>query len=91
MSPDDALAVLGLLLVLKNNKNKNKNKRKMWCNSLVQLLNQLKVLPKDWYNHLRMSDEMYLNLLFSVTPLIRKNYTVMRIAILLHDRLTKTL
>ncbi|RVE41949.1 hypothetical protein evm_013389 [Chilo suppressalis] len=97
-SDDDALAVLGLLLVLKN---KNKLiKRKEWCKkwlkkrkvySHVNLLTELKIVPKDWHNYLRMNEEIYLNLLSLVSPLITKKDTVMRNAITPHERLTATL
>lgn len=97
-SDDDALAALGLLLVLQN---KNKQyKRKEWCKewlkkrkvySHVNLLTEIKVVPKDWHNYLRMSEEIYLNLLSLVSPLIRRNDTVMRNAISPHERLTATL
>jgi len=97
-SDDDVLAVFALLLILKNKK--KQNKRKEWCKewlkkrnvySHVNLLTELKVVPKDWQNYLRMSEETYLNLLSLVTPLIRKNDTVMRKAISPHERLTATL
>ncbi|KAL4126617.1 hypothetical protein QTP88_010829 [Uroleucon formosanum] len=60
-------------------------------NNEINENNQLKVVPKDWQNYLRMSEETYLNLLSLVTPLIRKNDTVMRKAIPPHERLTATL
>jgi len=59
--------------------------------SHVNLLTELKVVPKDWHNYLRMSEETYLNLLSLVAPLIRKNDMVMRKAISPHERLTATL
>lgn len=46
--------------------------------SHVNLLTKLKIFPKDWHNYLRMVEEIYLNLLSLVTPLIKKNDTVMR-------------
>lgn len=72
MSSDDALAVLGLLLILKRIK----------ITQNAQLLNKLKIFPKDWHIYLRMSEETYLNLPSLVTPLIKKNDTVMRKACL---------
>lgn len=98
-SDDDANAILGLLVVLEANK-KRRKKRNCWSKkwlmkretySHINLLNELKVTPKDWHNYLRMDESTYLNLLSVVTPLIEKKNTVMRSAISPHERLTATL
>lgn len=99
-STDDALAVVGLLLVTKTFNRRKRMKRNIWCKnwlkkrerySHVNLLNELKFAPKDWHNYLRMDEETYLRLLSLVTPLIIKKDTVMREAIPPHQRLTATL
>ncbi|KAG5863376.1 hypothetical protein JTB14_013268 [Gonioctena quinquepunctata] len=56
----------------------------------MNLLTELKVVPKDWHNYLRMSEETYLNLLSLVSPL-RRNDTVIRNAITPYERLTAML
>ncbi|CAH2012330.1 unnamed protein product, partial [Acanthoscelides obtectus] len=62
-----------------------------WPGSVHDALNELKFAPKDWHNYLRMNEETYLKLLSMVTPLIKKQDTVMRKAISPHERLTATL
>lgn len=93
-STDDALAVVGLLLVTKTFNRRKRMKRNIWCKnwlkkrerySHVNLLNELKFAPKDWHNYLRMDEETYLRLLSLVTPLIIKKDTVMREAIPPHQ------
>lgn len=64
-------------------------KRKQF--SHTNLLRELKFDPQDWHNYLRMNEETYLNLLALVSPLIKKQDTVMREAISPHERLTATL
>ena len=59
--------------------------------SHINLLNELKIYPRDWHNYLRMNEETYLNLLSLVTPWIKKKDTNMRDAISPHERLTATL
>ncbi|KAF9424306.1 hypothetical protein HW555_000445 [Spodoptera exigua] len=94
---DDTLALLGLALILKMNN--TKKKRKKWCKhwllkrktySHVNLLSELKFEPEDFKNYLRM-DENYLKLLEMVTPMIKKEDTVMRNSISAHERLSVTL
>lgn len=94
---DDAVAILGLMCILKNKKRK---KRNLWCKewllkrnkySHTNLLNELRITPKDFNNYLRMNENTYLHLLSLVTPLIQKQNTVMRDAISPHERLTATL
>ncbi|KAJ8888099.1 hypothetical protein PR048_007586 [Dryococelus australis] len=58
----------------------------VWCKECFQ---KLKVVPKDWHNYLRMVEETYLNLLALVTPIIKENYIVMRVAISPHEKLTE--
>jgi len=97
-SDDDALALAAFAIILK--KKKFKKKRAMWCKdwlmkrktfSHINLLNELKIYPRDWHNYLRMDEETYLNLLSLVTPLIKKQNTIMRESITPHERLTATL
>ncbi|XP_039763773.1 uncharacterized protein LOC120636385 [Pararge aegeria] len=96
-SRDDALAIVGLMCVLKENRRK-RYKRELWCKhwlllrksySHTSLINELKITPKDYNNYLRMNE--YLHLLSLVTPLIKKQDTILRNAITPHERLTATL
>ncbi|XP_050676762.1 uncharacterized protein LOC126973479 [Leptidea sinapis] len=95
---DDTLALLGLALILK--KNDTKNKRRKWCKhwllkrktcSHVNLINELKFEPEDFKNYLRMDEKTYLKLLEMVTPMIKKEDTVIRNSISAHERLSVTL
>jgi hypothetical protein len=98
---DDALALIGLALILKEKDNKTvKRKRKKWCKnwllkretySHVNLLNELKFEPEDFKNYLRMDEKTYLKLLTMVTPMIEKKDTVTRNSISAHERLSVTL
>ncbi|XP_067130354.1 putative nuclease HARBI1 [Centruroides vittatus] len=101
-SDDDVLAILGCLLATNCIKTRKKKhvRRSLWCKewlkkrgsySHVNLISELKLVPKDWHNYLRMDEETYLNLLSLVTPIIKKQDTVMRAAISPHERLTVTL
>ncbi|XP_066139302.1 uncharacterized protein [Euwallacea fornicatus] len=94
---DDAVALVGLLLLIGKKKRKSRQK---WCKkwllqrheySHVKLLRELNAEPKDYRNYLRMDETTYLKLLSMVTPLIQKQDTVMRKAISPHERLTATL
>lgn len=67
---DDALAIIGLVFALKAEK--RTKKRTVWCKkwlkkrekySHINLLNELKIAPKDWHSYLRMNEETYLKLL----------------------------
>jgi hypothetical protein len=51
-------------------------KRKTY--SHINLLSELKIYPRDWHNYLRINEEIYLNLLSLVTPLIKKQVGIMR-------------
>jgi hypothetical protein len=70
-----------------------KKKRGVWCKdwlikrktySRINLLSELKMYPRDWHNYSRMNAENYLKLLSLVTPLIKKQNTIMREAITPH-------
>lgn len=98
-SIDDALAIVGLMCVLKENRRKRK-KRELWCKhwlllrksySHTSLINELRITPKDFNNYLRMNEDTYLHLLSLVTPLIKRQDTILRNAITPHERLTATL
>lgn len=84
---------------LKYEPNKS-NKRSKWVKNWLQkrstyshvnLLNDLRLEPDDWRNYLRMDEDTYIELLNLVTPLIKKQDTVMRTAITPHERLSTTL
>jgi len=77
-----------------------KRERKKWCKdwllkratySHVNLLNELKFEPEDFKNYVRMDEKTYLELLSMVTPMIKKEDTVMRKSISAHERLSVTL
>jgi hypothetical protein len=51
-------------------------KRKQF--SHVNLVKELSLEPTDWRNYLRMDEESYFNLLEMITPMIKKQDTVMR-------------
>ncbi|PNF19897.1 hypothetical protein B7P43_G12288 [Cryptotermes secundus] len=57
----------------------------------MDLLQDLKCLPKDWSNYLRMDESTYLELLSIFSPYIKKEDTNMRKAITPNERLTVTL
>ena len=59
--------------------------------SHVHLIRELQDIPEDWKNYLRMNKENYLALLERITPLIKKQNNVMRLAITPHERLAATL
>lgn len=77
---DDALALLGLALILNKRDTKAvKRKRKRLCKhwlltrktySHVNLLKELKFEPEDFRNYLRMDEKTYLKLLAMVTPMM---------------------
>lgn len=84
-SIDDALAIVGLMCVLKENRRKRK-KRELWCKhwlllrksySHTSLINELRITPKDFNNYLRMNEDTYLHLLSLVTPLIKRQDTIL--------------
>jgi hypothetical protein len=52
---------------------------------------ELKAYPRDWHNYLRMNEEISLNLLSLLTPLIKKQDMIMREAATPHERLPATL
>lgn len=51
----------------------------------------MRLEPDDWRNYLRMDEETYVELLNIVTPLIKRQDTMMRLAITPHERLSATL
>lgn len=57
----------------------------------INLLEELRLEPDDWRNYLRMDEDSYVTLLALVTPLIKKQDTLMRSAISPHERLSATL
>ena len=65
--------------------------RRRETHSHVNLLEELRLYPKDWFNYLRMSEEVYLQLLTFVTLMIERKNTNMREAISPHERLSATL
>lgn len=80
--------------------NKIRKKRSKWVKewllkrsqfSHINLLDELKLEPGDWFNYLRMDYETYCTLLKLVSPLITKQDTQLRNAISPHERLTATL
>lgn len=92
-----ALAAAAVLIIKKK---KKRVIRKQWSKKWllmrakythVNLLNELKLEPEDWFNYLRMDEETYNELLKIVTPRIEKMDTRMRQAITAHERLSATL
>jgi hypothetical protein len=84
-SDDDARALAAFVFM--RQKKPRKKKRDVWCKdwlmkrktySHISLLIELKIYTRDWHNYLRMNEETYLNLLLLVTPLIKKQNTIMR-------------
>ena len=59
--------------------------------SHVNLIRELKDIPEDWKNYLRMDKENYHDLLERITPLIKRQDNVVRSAITPHERLAATL
>jgi hypothetical protein len=81
---DDALALAAFVLVQRKKATK---KRSLWCKdwlmrrksySHTNCLKELTIYPRDWHNYLRMDEETCLKLLSLVSPLIRKQDTIMR-------------
>ncbi|KAG5865523.1 hypothetical protein JTB14_004558 [Gonioctena quinquepunctata] len=88
MNDEDVLAVV------------ESKERSTWCEqwlrkrrkySHMNISNELKFALRDWHNYLRMTEETYFNLLALVTPLIKKQGTIMRQYMSPHERLTATL
>ena len=59
--------------------------------SHVKLIRELQDILEDWKNYLCMNNKTYLDLLERITPLLKKQDTVMRSAITPHERLAATL
>lgn len=92
----DDLVHVALALTLQ----RKKKKKSRWCKpwllkrdslSHEGLLNELRLEPVDYFNYLRMDEQTYSELLSLLTPLIKRQDTVMRKAISPHERLTATL
>lgn len=92
-------SAFGMCLVGERSRKKRKSKRK-WSRdwlmkkqvfSHITLLDTLRDEPNDWRNYLRMGEDTYMELLNLVSPLIRKQDTVMRKSISPHEKLTATL
>jgi hypothetical protein len=86
------------VIMLENNRKKSKRTKctKDWLLkrenvSHVNLLKELKFEKNDWFNYLRMDENCYLKLLQHITPLIKRQDTVMRKSKSPHERLTVTL
>lgn len=86
------------VLIIK--KKKKVRPRKIWSKKWlllrekfthINLLNELKLEPEDWFNYLRMDEATYSELLKIVIPYIERSDTRMRKAITAHERLTATL
>lgn len=99
-SDDELLLMYGAVACVIVKRRRRQFKRNVWAKdwllkraqySHVNLLKELRFHPKDWHNYLRMNEETYLDLLSRVSPLIKKEDTVMRTAITPHERLTATL
>ncbi len=89
-------SAFGMCLVGERSRKKRKSKRK-WSRdwlmkkqvfSHITLLDTLRDEPNDWRNYLRMGEDTYMELLNLVSPLIRKQDTVMRKSISPHEKLT---
>jgi len=82
-SDDDIMSTIGCLVAvncLKKTRVK-KRERSVWVKewmskraqySHVNLINELRICPKDWQNYLRMDEDTYMKLLSLVTPFIEK-------------------
>lgn len=92
-------ALFYCLLIKKQETNKRHHRckwSKKWflrrsIHSHVNLIEDLREDPEDWRGYLRMNETAYNELLRLVTPIIKKEDTVMRQSISPHERLTCTL
>lgn len=93
-------ALLYCLLIKKQQRNKQRRCRSRWSktwllrrniHSHVNLIEDLREDPEDWRSYLRMDETAYIELLRLVTPIIKKEDTVMRRSISPHERLSCTL
>lgn len=96
MASDEILIATAVALYVKTKSKKRSRWTKDWLKkreklSHVNLLEELRLEPRDWMNYLRMDAATYEELLCYVEPLIKKKDTVMRGAITPHERLTATL
>lgn len=102
MSDFDVALIALSVAVKKRNKERKKRlgTRTVWMKQWLErrpshghssLLLELRNIPDDYRNFLRMDEELFTNLLMMVSPLIKKQDTVMRKAIPPADRLAVTL
>nr|CAI5868073.1 unnamed protein product [Callosobruchus analis] len=101
MISENDLLLIGLAVALVPNEQKKlKRKRSKWVKlwklnreklSHVHLINELRLEPDDYRNYLRMDESVYTELLELVSPLLKKEDTIMRTAITPHERLSTTL
>lgn len=92
----DVLIATAVALYFKTKTKKRSRWTKDWLKkrgiySHINLLEELRLEPRDWMNYLRMDATTYEELLNYVGPIIKKEDTVMRAAITQHERLTATL
>jgi hypothetical protein len=96
----EELVIHTALALALRSKTKKKRTRSKWAkawllqrNNLlhINLLKDLTLELGDWFNYLRMDNEIYLHLLHLVAPHIRKNDSSMRRAITPCERLSVTL
>lgn len=80
----DSFGGLNIIII---DKKKKKKLGRVWSKrwllktqtfSHIQLLEELRLEPDDWWNYLRMDEDTYVELLHLVTPLIERQDTVMR-------------
>lgn len=92
--------LLRLFIVLYVDEEKPRKKRSEWVKqwllkrrmlSHTHLMAELAMYPADWNNYMRMSEEVFLELLQMVDPFIRKKDTHLREAISPNERLCATL
>ena len=98
----EELCLLGVVAVCIAKQNKKINKKrtkwvKSWLarraiHSHTTLLNELRLLePDDFRNYLRMNEDTYAELLNLITPIVQRQYTILRKPITPHERLSCTL
>lgn len=94
------LCLIATAVALEVSKKKQKRKRSKWVKTWLKkreeyshanLLNTLRLEVDDYRNYLRMDEDTYIELLNLVTPIIKKQDTIMRKSISPHERLSATL
>ncbi|KAJ8921745.1 hypothetical protein NQ315_010655 [Exocentrus adspersus] len=96
VSDDELLIDTAVAVTVKSKSKKRSRWTKNWLQkrrkySHTNLLEELRLEPRDWLNYMRMDINTYEELLCLVAPLIKKNDTIMRPAITPHERLSATL